>query len=499
MNNNLNEELNRLKYLLGYKPGQLMTESQVKETYLSEQSRGFRRTPEPTNTPPKMIGTPEQVRAANNAYYNQTAQPSYGTPANKESNIKFSTEQSVTINMNSYPKSFISSSEIYFLKTEQDENGKFFSRPILGYLNLAREILGTRPNTKDIINVPETRGGTTITPKSIITVVQGQSFNPNMITINRQVTNSIRENAKNIVDTLLEIYKLRPETALSNIKKFLNKGFNLRGHADGSIPMETNINNTDHANFGNGQLYGGNTTPNSRNRWLAEQRARNAYSIFMDELTKQLNKNFKRIPEIIETVTKIFTIGGGFTTLNIQDHLNSDGTANTREQGAQFRRFEFNPTFNSNIPIEIETVTPGRTETKIIPGTKYGKTTLNLSEDLTAMGTIEGIVHFNEVGLNTKDEWWGVKEEDLVKLPTINQGTFNGNTTFDAIVKNNIIGIDGKLIGKFSDNPNRLKDGEIARTGWFLGYDTTIGSPKNVNGVWYYPIQKYSFVILSRQ
>ncbi len=51
MKNNLNEELNRLRYLLGYNPGQLMTESQVKGTYLSEQENDSSENTEPSPEP----------------------------------------------------------------------------------------------------------------------------------------------------------------------------------------------------------------------------------------------------------------------------------------------------------------------------------------------------------------------------------------------------------------------------------------------------------------
>jgi hypothetical protein len=477
MKNNLNEELNRLKFLLGYKPGQLMTESQVKETYLSEQSRGFRRTPEPTNTPQQPFDRQADLDA-----YERTreAPPSITTRINTNQGV-----QNFEVDFSNYPQD----------NTITTKQVRFFDK--IGYLKIDSNIVRFKPPKETKTIIPGYTKEKTIIPKFEYTTIQGQSFRDNFIGIDKNVTNSLIQNARELNKTFREIYQLKPTEALENIKKFLNRGFELEGHADGNIPSATRLNQTDHANFGNGQLYGGNTTPNSKNTWLAEQRARNAYNIFMKELSRLLKTTFYDNSEIIELITNILTIGGGYTTLNVVDHLNQNGTRNSREIGPEYKRFEFKPTFKTNIPIPISTFVPPTEKIEVEKGDEVGNVSIYLYEYNQDI-LIPGMVYFDNNLFSQNDKWVGVTKDVLekYKIPILSDGKLNGSPTHRAMIDENMRATIGDLqFGTF--DRKRVSDAtNLAQAAGPLIHNTTINSARKViEGVTYYKVSYANLII----
>ena len=306
--------------------------------------------------------------------------------------------------------------------------------------------------------------------------IEGQSFQPNLVSIDEQTINSLKQSAGSLVETLKDIHDFDPKNSLSNITKFLNKGFRLEAHADGSVPTATMKNRDvvrDHRLYSKKGLYGGERTPYKRNEWLAKSRGLNAYRIFLNELKNLVYKSFND-EKIIDKILEILSLGTGYTTFKVVNHLNQDGSQNPSEIGPQFRKFDMIQTFLVDIPIEKTKTTPGRTEKVREKGTEEGIVKLPIEF---------GGENFVEV-YQAEDEaikgsvWFGISKSDMEsgKIPKIGKGEFNGNQKVNGQITNGNIYIDDFNFGRLKETSGNKDEHSVAPG--LLCIDMTNNNPR---------------------
>jgi hypothetical protein len=386
----LKEELNRLKFLLSYKPGQLMTESQIKRTYLNEQSRSV-----------------------------------------SQFNIDFS-------NYPDYPMAQIT----------------YNGQKLDFYMGLTADRIEGK-QVKRIVT-PPTKTKKEKNPEGIETEIAGDSFDPNIVTIsNPEAIKTLKNNAISLANTIEGVFNMDPKKGIENVEKFIGKGFNLIGHADGDVPRATTRDTrvlADHNRYGKKGLYGGQTTPLKKNEWLATKRAQLAYKIFYDEFEKLIYDKFGENFNLIDLVLKRFAIGAGYTTLKIVNHLNPDGTENKSEIGPEYRKFEFNPSFNVKVPISTIVVEPG-TEKVIETGSKIGIIDLEIEKNFPSktveayQGEDPGIGGNQFIGVTLEDA-----EKNNIPIVSLRNKTFNGKKDLTGEIVDAVVFVEGLSFGKLNEN-----------------------------------------------
>lgn len=322
-----------------------------------------------------------------------------------------------------------------------------------------------------------------------IPIVGGESFDPNFITPKDSTIKSLKNSAKSVVSAVEAIIKLDPKEALTNIDKFLGNGFYVEGHADGSPPIETRLSATDHGKLG---LYGGNKKTYDKNTWLAENRAKRAYSVFKKELDSLMSTNFSDA-KIIDAVVNKFILND--KKLKIINHLNRDGSANLSEIGPQFRKMVFIPTFKTELEIPITTKIPGREEKTTIEGTKEGTITIPVFED--GKGGFEGIM-VKDSGI-PGGVFMGVTSEDANRLHEITDTTYDGKEVVMGEIKGKEFLIDGRFSGVITELNSNTKGIDVLGQRYITTPMLCVNEaykPREINNIMYYPVFYYmcSFV-----
>jgi hypothetical protein len=278
-----------------------------------------------------------------------------------------------------------------------------------------------------------------------------QQFNPALVTPNQNLIEAINFSAKKLAKTLLEVYNKTKNK--KSILDYLNEGFKIIGHADGSRPVKTNdLIASNHRNAGANSIYNGITNLYDRNTWLATTRARISYNLFVDEVLKNaasLSDIFDK--SLLNSIDNILSLNedGGRSNIEIVNHLSRDGSA-TNQIGPEYRRMEFKPKFNTEIQVEPEKNIPARTERYIEPGTKEGETQVPIFRGNEGLGTVPATQRQNP---NIKgDLYWGVTEKTIKEfnIPIVKNNKFNGKSIVTGEIKGETMYVDGIDFGSIN-------------------------------------------------
>jgi hypothetical protein len=263
-----------------------------------------------------------------------------------------------------------------------------------------------------------------------------QRFNPNFVTPNEKVKKEIEDASKNFKTEVNKLFgkfgqiKLAIEdkgyslntTEKEIIDTIFKDGFTIEGHADGSPPSK--VNNRIKRDHG-GEAFGGITDLYERNTWLANNRAKNILTEFLNYLNNW-EGNFLSGDTKSYLINKLqLKENGGLSTITVVNHLNKDGSKNPSEIGEEFRKIEFKPLTLGDITIPINYTIPGTKDKVTKEGTKTGTFTHEIQTD---RGNYEvEILQMENPGLGG-NLWWGVSKDDMDKIPKINEGSVNGDS-----------------------------------------------------------------------
>jgi hypothetical protein len=450
MKNNLNEELNRLKFLLGYKPGQLMTESQVKRTYLNEHD-------------PLGWAVKNAVELGREGFFQ----------------MDFSNwAESMKGDLNFYQARGV----IY---NEQKFSLKFSS-----------VLAGLGGGWKSKTTIPGTQKPPISVPGQTFTFNANNQFGNNLITPTSVVVKQLEEEAKRLVEIMNKVY-LTNGRDKNAILKFLGNGFIIEGHADGSPPSFVDATITaDHQNNGFNIVFDGITNLFQRNDWLATQRAKVSYNIFLNTIKNsapRLAQVFtdKSLMDKIMGILKL-NDNGGKSILRVVNHLNQDGSANPAEIGPTFRRMDFIPQLTSSDSETTFEPTPPKEKINLADGTYIGLLTLPIFRG-------QQDEKFSVPGVQLKMEgqpglFWGVDEETMIKykniLPVITPTEFNGKSKVAAVISGRELIIDNIDMGTIykASSANAL---EQYKTTGRLCVDRSLRRPQMYKEKKYYPVMFY--------
>lgn len=333
-------------------------------------------------------------------------------------------------------------------------------------------------------------------PISDFVFAADQQFNPALVTPNQNLIASLKISAQKLASILFDIYNKTKNK--QSVLDYLNTGFKIIGHADGSRPIKTNSTiETDHRNAGAKSIYDGITNLYDRNTWLARTRARIAYNIFVDNvltsaenLSPIFNKSFLNSIDSILSLTE----DGGKSTIEVENHLNKNGTG-TAETGPEFRRMEFKPQFKGEIQTEPEKNIPARTETYIEPGTKEGETQVPIFRGSGGLGTVPAM-QLQNPGIKG-DLYWGVSEKTIKEynIPIVKDNKFNGKSVVPGEIKGNTIYVGGINFGDIAEEQSGGGGAILFTTTGRLFIDANTARVSTVGNTKYYEIRYGGFAI----